>query len=115
MNGKLKLGLAILAVAVLVLNPIAACASMWAANSAHHCCKRVSVTSADCATPGCVCINSTPIQTPVPPDSNDGLALALPANTAQDVMQAAAGEQPTFAPVVFTPLDRYLTFHQLLL
>ena len=115
MHTKTRFGLAILAAALLVLNPIVACASMPGTSSAHRCCPRVPAMSADCAGPGCVCVNSTPIPAQILPDSDDVLPLALPASADRNVSPIAANERPTFATILFAPLDRYLSFHQLLL
>jgi hypothetical protein len=113
MNAKTKFGLAILAMAFLVLNPIGACASMpLTSPPAHPCCPTSPVALDDCAKPGCVCINPTPIS--IPPNS-DKLVLVLPANGAPEVSQPAANERPAFALAFFAPADRYLKFHQLLL
>jgi hypothetical protein len=116
MNAKTKLGLAILAVAFLVLNPVGACASMsMASTSAHPCCPKAPAPPTDCMTVGCVCINTPQAPTIVPPNTDQGPVLALPATSALDAGILASNERPTFERIIFAPHDRYLSFHQLLL
>jgi hypothetical protein len=116
MTAKTKLGLAILAVAFLVLNPIGACASMSVASPpAHPCCPKRPAPPADCHTVGCVCINTPPAPSIVPPNTNQGPVLALPASAALDAGYLAADRRPTLERILFAPHDRYLSIHQLLL
>lgn len=113
MNYKTKFAAAILAVAFLVLSPIGVCASMPAtSHPAHPCCPTAPVTLEDCAMPGCLYINPTPIPTPIPPNSDEPV-LVLPANATG--VQPAANERPVVEPAPFAPGNRYLRFHQLLL
>lgn len=115
MNAKAKLVLAILAVAFLVLNPIGACASMSVTSPpSHPCCPKAPAATEDCARPGCVCVNPTPVPTLVPPNIDEGQVLVLPAN-ATSKPNPVAGERQTFGLVLFAPHDRYLSYHQLLL
>src|SRR2546423_572288 len=115
MNAKAKLVLAILAVAFLVLNPIGACASMSVTTPASHpCCPKAPVSPEDCAKPGCVCVDPTPVPTLAPSNIDEGQVLVLSANTTSK-LGPVAGELHTFGLVLLAPRDRYLSNHQFLL
>jgi hypothetical protein len=112
MSAKSKLVLAILAVALLFLNPIGACASMPVVSApAHPCCPETPVVPEDCAKPGCVGINPAPIPVLVSTNSDQGQVSDVTADTAAE--GGLATERHTLTLVRFAAHDRYLTIHQL--
>ena len=80
MNATTKVGLALLVVAVLFLNPIGACAESMAVASppSHPCCpKDQAPAPEECAKPGCVCINAKPAVFVVPANDDQDPVLAV--------------------------------------
>lgn len=115
-SGNVKSGWVMLTVAFLLVNSMGVCASMPVASPpAHPCCPASPATSEHCAGPACVCPTSAPTSTAFLPSTEAAPALMPVENAVAEVSQAAGFERRTVALVLFTPLDRYLTFHQFLI
>jgi len=118
LNALAKLGIAVVVIAILLLNPIGACAqSMQADRSpSHPCCPANKAPKTDhCAKPGCVCVTTTAAETVEVANDTAGPLLTLPAVASADALPTgvtgtAAPERP-----LYSPPERYIGFHQLLI
>ena len=116
MSTRAKLGLAIVAVAFLLANPMGACPSMSSASApAHPCCPVKQAPPTDCQGLGCICVNAPQAPVTVPANDDQGVALDLPEIALPSAPLIVRTQCPTFASVHLALPDRYLSFHQLLL
>src|SRR5215467_11270065 len=100
-NVRTKFGFVLLelAYAFLLLNPLSSCASMSASGGpADPCCPQAPVLPQDCATPGCVCLNTPEARTAVAMNTDNSPVTDLAERPAPVVNSLAAGEQRAFGP-----------------
>lgn len=116
MNALAKLGTAVVVVALLILNPIGACAQSIEADHSpsHPCCPVHKAPDTDhCAKPGCVCGTTKAAETVVMGKDIAGPLLGLPV----DAVMLPPGGMRTTVPArsSYSPPERYIGFHQLLI
>lgn len=118
MNATTKIGLAILVVAVLFVNPIGACAENMAVASppAHPCCpKDQAPAPEECAKPGCVCINARPAAFVVPANDDQGPVLAVAEEDFVLLSQPTTFGTLAIERICFVRDHRFITLCQLLI
>jgi len=117
MNGKTKLGLALLVTAFLLVNPAGRCSQLSAANSPANSChpKTPAPIPQDCGKPGCLYVKAAAIQIAVGSGDDQGQSLAFAAIRAQVSDTLVSGISQALPGVVAAPRDRLLLLHQLLI
>jgi len=117
MKATRNLGLAILTIAFLVLNPLGACVSMPSAtHPGHPCCPKTAALQLACATLGCMCVNAPSLTAAAIDSVNEGLLIAaIVTSAATDVLLTPETPKSTSVSVLHSPEHRYVTFHQFLI
>src|SRR5689334_21019092 len=108
--------MALLAVAVLLLNPLSACAKVSLPYTpAHPCCPEKPTPPADCHSAACQCLFIEQAPVTVPANADPEVALWLPDLASPSAARTALAERPVYTPVLPGLQDSYLSIHQLLL
>ena len=118
MNATTKIGLALLVVAVLFVNPIGACADKMTVASppAHPCCPKDQAPAPDeCAKSGCDCINAKPAAFVVPANDDQGPVLAVAEEEAVLLSPPTTFGTLAIERTCFVQDHRFLTLCQLLI
>jgi len=115
-NSGAKFGIAALAVAVLLLNPINACAKLSVLSMpAHPCCPEKQAPPAETHALDCTCLFTEQSPVTVPANDAPGVPIEPPATASPGLALVAFSERPTFSPILPGLQDSYLSIHQLLL
>ena len=113
MNATTKYGFAVLVVALLLFNPLGACAAMSKMAVSHPCCPAPSQNG--CAKSSCVCGSTAPRATAVPSTGDDDRAISAPVS--EDVHKVAVPLRPVtgFECLLSASNHRFVTLHQFLI
>jgi hypothetical protein len=112
MNATTKYGFAVLVVALLLFNPLGACAAMSKRAVSHPCCPAPSQNG--CAKSSCVCGSTAAKAIAVPSTGGDDQAIAAPVS--EDLHQTAVPIRhfTDFGSLLFASNHRFVTLHQFL-
>ncbi|HEY2015734.1 MAG TPA: hypothetical protein VGH38_19660 [Bryobacteraceae bacterium] len=117
MLAKTRIALAILSIAFLLFSPVANCAGTVGMESpSHPCCPKTPAPQQNGAKFGCVCFDRQPALPSLPALRDQGqVEAAASAPLAFDAAEMAGPEFHDFVNLVPPSLERFLSFHQLLL
>jgi len=115
MDATTKYGFAILVVALLLFNPLGACAAMSkrAVSAAHPCCPAPSQN--DCAKPCCVCGSTALRAIAVPSTGDDGQAITAPVSEDTHQTGVPLRHFTGFGSLLFASNHRFVALHQFLI
>ncbi|HKE26572.1 MAG TPA: hypothetical protein VKB88_29660 [Bryobacteraceae bacterium] len=114
MIGKSKLVLALLGIALLVVNPAGVCAGTPSAHApSHPCCPAPPTQHHGNGTGTCVCIDRQPTP-PALPSLDSGHVTAAETDTSAALIASGSETTPVVDRAHFTREARFLTFHQIL-
>jgi|SRR5579884_3112683 len=114
MIAKLQFGLALLALGFILVNPLGACVHLAKSSPAHACCPKVPVAPRVLDKGGCICLDAPRPVVTAKAATGEGGKVALASTSIGPDLQPQREPSP-FASVAYTPPERFLTFHQLLI
>lgn len=115
MIGKRKLALALLGIALLLLNPAGFCAGNGSGRGqSHPCCPAPATQHHRSGTGGCICIDRQPTRPALPSLDNGHFTAVVATDTPEPPIVFETETAPVSSGGRFIQEARFLTFHQIL-